>query len=145
MRTSKTLGRWTELVAATGEVYHDLSLQLGVADSEMEILYALWDGEGELPLPELRRRCGLSKQTVHSALSRLAAVGTVCIRPLDGKNKAVGLTAAGWKKAEETAGRVIRMENDIFESWSQADQEAFLALSARYLEGLRTKTGKAGA
>ena len=125
MRTSKTLGRWNELVAATGEVYHDLSLQLGVADSEMEILYALWDGEGELPLPELRRRCGLSKQTVHSALSRLAA--------------------AGWKKAEETAGRVIRMENDIFESWSQADQEAFLALSARYLEGLRTKTGKAGA
>ena len=75
----------------------------------------------------------------------LAAAGTVCLRPLDGKNKAVGLTAAGWKKAEETAGRVIRMENDIFESWSQADQEAFLALSARYLEGLRTKTGNAGA
>ncbi len=72
---SKDINRFNYLLSETDAVYHDMSKRLGLSDSISQILYTICDlGDGCL-LQEICRRCGLSKQTVNSAIRRLESDG----------------------------------------------------------------------
>ena len=128
------------LITQTDEVYHTISLRLGMSDSELMVLYALTDSGGERPLSSLSQQTGLSKQTVNSALRRLEADGSICLRMADGKSKIVCLTESGKALAARTAGWLLSAENDIYAGWPEEDLEAYLRLAEKYLIELREKT-----
>lgn len=127
------------LLAETDAAYHDLAVKFGLADSTMTILYALIDAKGRCPMQSLYRGTGQSKQTIHSALCKLESGGFVSLMPADKKSKIVCLTDAGRRLAGRTAGRVIALENEIYEAWPQEDLERYLALNEKYLNDLRQK------
>lgn len=124
------------------EAYHDISLTLGVPDSAMKILYAVYADGTRLPLREILRRSGMSKQTANSALRKLEAEGVVLLENETGKTKTVRLTAAGRLFARKTAGRLMKLEEDVFSSWSDSDIAAYAAYEERFLMGLKEKGGK---
>lgn len=137
--SSREMRRYNHLLGEMDRVYHEMSLKLGLSDSAMIVLYTICDSGGACLLRDICRRSGLSKQTVNSALRRLEAAGVVYLEPVSARSKSVCLTEAGTALAEKTAGRVIRMENDIFAAWPREDVERYLELTERFLLALRER------
>ena len=59
---TQTLQRYTYLQNEIDEVYHDISLKMGLTDSATMILYTLCSHENSCPLQTICRSTGLSKQ-----------------------------------------------------------------------------------
>lgn len=137
---SPELRQWNRLTAETGAVYHAIARQLGISDSALQILYVLYVSEAPCLLQQLCRLAALPKQTIHSALRKLAEDGMLTISLTDGKSKSVALTPAGQAFADQTAGQVIRLENSVFAALSPEDRTRYLELTSRFLADLRQKS-----
>ena len=136
---SKEIKRYNYLISEIDSAYHELSLKLGLSDSAMRILYAVCDnGEGCL-LQDISYYTGISKQTINSAIRKLESESIVYLEPLNTKAKKVYFTDKGKKLAEDTAYRVLRMEDEIFASWGKEDVQKYLELTEKYLECLKDK------
>ncbi len=133
------LKRFNFLFGETGAAYHEMYLKLGLSDSAISILYAILENGGMRPLQEICHYTGLSKQTINSALRKLEAEGILYLERAGTKSKNVCLTEKGKTLAEQTAGRVITAENEIFASWAQEDVEKYLELTEAYLLALKEK------
>lgn len=139
---SPTLRRFNSLLKETDKVYHEAALALGLSDSAMWVLYVLWEGEGSLPLRQLCGTCGLTKQTVNSALRKLEEAGALYLEPLTPREKRVGLTPVGMTLAAQTVGRVMAAENAVYARWDPEDVGKYLELTERYVRQLREELGK---
>ena len=137
--TSAAMRRYNYLIEEIEGVYHEMALRLGISDGEMMVLYAIWEEGDRRALSEIVRVTGASKQTIHSSVRKLEARGAAILNATDGKRKEVCLTEEGRALAERTAGRVMRAENEVFESWSEEDVEKYLALTERFKMDLRKK------
>ncbi len=136
---SKEMNRFNYLLSETDAVYHDMSRRFGLSDSISRILYTICDlGDGCL-LQEICRRCGLSKQTVNSAIRRLESDGILYLEAAGARNKKACLTDRGKALAEHTAVKIIKAENEIFASWPAEDVARYLELTERYLLEIREK------
>lgn len=139
---SKELKRYNHLIGEINAVYHEMSLKSGLSDSAMNILYTICEHGTKCPLQEICRLSGLSKQTVNSAIRKLESEGIIYLEPLSQKSKTVCLTEDGISLAEQTAGQILRIENDIFASWPREDVENYIKLTEDYLLALRNKADK---
>lgn len=134
---SQVLKRYNYLLSETNAAYHEASTRLGLSDSSMIVLYTICDAGDSRPLREICRSAGISKQTVNSALRRLEADGLIYLENAGGKNKTVCLTEKGQRLAERTARKLMKMENEIFDSWAQEDVDQYLVLTERYLQDFK--------
>ena len=141
---SEQLQYYNLLTSEIDEAYHNASLKLGLSDSAMMILYALCSRENPCPLLEIAKLTGISRQTIHSAIKELEAQGILTLESPGGRRKLVRLTEEGMELAEKTAGRLIKIENEIFDSWTGEELEQYIRLTGRYLEQFREKTGRLG-
>lgn len=128
------------LTSKIDNAYHEAALRFGLSDSAMIVLYAVCCEGESCPLSEIVRGCGLSKQTVNSALRRLEADGIVCLRPSGGRTKQVCLTGQGLALCRNTVSRLIQIENEIFDSWPPEDAALYLDLMQRYLSAFEEKS-----
>lgn len=96
------------------------------------------------PLLEIAKLTGISRQTIHSAIKKLEAQGILTLESPGGRRKLVRLTEEGMELAEKTAGRLIKIENEIFDSWTGEELEQYIRLTGRYPEQFREKTGRLG-
>ena len=136
---SKELKRYNYLLSETDAAYHEAASRLGLPDSSMIVLYTICDCGDPCPLRDICKNAGISKQTVNSALRRLEAEGILYLENGGGKNKTVHLTKKGQKLAEATAGKIMKLENDIFSSWAEEDVNQYLALTERYLHDFKMR------
>lgn len=134
---SREMRRFNYLLGETEAVYHEMALRLGLSDSALKLLYALYEQGGSMALTALCRASGLSKQTVHSALGRLAQEGAVLVEDAEGRTRRVRLTGQGAVLAENTVGRIIRLEDRVLAGWPREDVATYLSLTERYLRDIR--------
>ncbi len=139
---SNKLRRYNNLYSEITAVYHDISVKLGISDSATLILYNICCEGGSLPLGELCRCSGLSKQTIHSSIRKLEQEGVVHLEAIDGKSKRVCLTEQGKRYTEKTILRMMQMEESVYSSWEEADLEKYLELTERFLHSLKEKAGQ---
>ena len=137
---SKELRRFNYLLGETDGVYHDAAVRMGLSDSVMRILYCLCCEGDPCPLRTVVRQSGASKQTINSALRRLEGEGAVRLEPGQGRGKNVCLTEKGRALAERTVLPLMRIEDEIYSSWSREDVRKNLELTERFLAALREKT-----
>ena len=140
--SSEAMRRFNMLFGELDSLYHDLSLKLGVSDSVSMIMYTICSEGDSLPLSDICRNTGLSKQTVNSAIRGLERDGVICLEAVDGRAKRVCLTEKGRAFAEKTVYRIIDMENGIFEEWSEEDVKTCLDLFGRFISSFRDKVNK---
>ena len=133
-----TIERINVLLRETDDAYHDIALHFGISDSVMHILYAICSSGHSCQLSDITST-GISKQTVNSALRKLEAEGIVYLERTGGRKKAVCLTEKGELLADQTVRRVIVMENEIMDGWSEEDRLKYIELNQRYLTDLREK------
>lgn len=139
MHTSKEMHRFTYLIGETDNTYHELALKVGLSDSAMLVLYTLCDMGGECSLQTICSFSGLAKQTVNSALRKLEKEEVVILKQQNGRNKNVKLTDKGIELAENTVAKIMKIENEIMESWTKEEVQQYLSLTERYLNMLKEK------
>lgn len=140
---SPALKRLNCLLSEMDAAYHEAALRQGLNDSTSRIL-ALCELGSPAPLRAVCESTGLSKQTVNSALRKLEAEGILYLEPSGARSKRVCLTEAGLRVADATAGRLIRLENSIFDEWPAEDVQQYLGLMERYLQAFRCKLPELG-
>lgn len=118
--------------------YHEAAFRLGVPDSTMLILYTAYYNGGACLLGDITLS-GASKQTINSALRKLEKEGIVYLESFEGRKKKVCLTEQGMQLAEGTAARLIGIENEIFDSWSDEEINMYIELTKRYLTAFKEK------
>lgn len=131
--------RFNHLSNEIDAAYHEASLKLGFSDSALMILYTICNFGDSCLLSEINKLSGMSRQTINSALRHLEADKIVFLETFDGKKKKVCLTDKGRELAAKTALRLIRIENEIFDSWTQEEQDLYLGLTEKYLKAFREK------
>lgn len=139
MYTSKEMHRFTYLVGETDNTYHELALKVGLSDSAMLILYTLCDMGGTCSLQTKCSYSGLTKQTINSSIRKLESENIIEVRKENGKNKKVILTDKGHEYAKNTVLKIIKIENEIMDSWSKEEVEQYIFQTKKYLGMLRDK------
>lgn len=136
---SDQMKRLNLITSELDAAYHEATLKLGITDSAMIVLYTLCMFDGSCRLGRIIELSGLSKQTINSALRRLEADGTVYLEADGGRRKLVRLTDKGRALAENTALRLMDIENRVFSEWSENELETYIRLLQRFLTSLRQK------
>ena len=124
--------RLNYLTSELDGLYHQASVQIGLADSAMRILYAIYDNGDGCLLNTIYRQSGISKQTVNSALRKLEADGILTLTETDGRKKAVHLTEAGSALASDTVVKLIEIENRILSGWGAHKSAAYIDDTREY-------------
>ncbi len=119
--------------------YHDAALKLGLTDSAMRILYIICNVGEDCLLSDITHMSGISKQTINSALRKLEADGVVYLEAVNGRQKKVCLTDKGNLLVQNTTFRLIKFENEIFDSWSEEERELYTELTDRFLTAFKEK------
>lgn len=127
---------YVELTGMIESVYHEAALKLNLTDSEMDVLYVLCAHEPGCYQSILCKETGRTKSTINSTVKKMEREGIVYLTPGEGRNTCVFLTEQGKQLMEHTVYKIIDMENEIYESWTQEEQQLFLQLNRDYVEKL---------
>lgn len=106
---TKCVGLINRFNEAITEVYHEFARRKGLSDSAFNVLYALYEKDGQRQL-ELCKTSLMPKQTLASALKRLAEQDVVRIESESRRISRVFLTEKGKQQAEEIVGPLIQAE-----------------------------------
>lgn len=128
-----TLERFNLLMSEMDAAYHDAALKMGISDSAMVVLYTVCSMNGDCLLNDIVRMSGVSKQTINSALRKLEAEGILYLELSGARRKRVRLTKKGQALAKRTVLRLMEIEKDIFQSWSEKERKLYMELTQRYL------------
>ena len=120
-------------------VFHDMSVQLGLSDSVSLILYTICNFGDSCLLSDIVCMTGLPKQTINSALRKLEREGILRLETVEKRRKRVCLTENGKELADRTAGKMIRMEEEILASWTEEERSLYSGLTQKYLDQLKEK------
>ena len=139
---NRTLTQFNLIHSAIGAAYHDAALKMGLSNSEMDILYiTCCEGNG-INQSIIYKQTETTKSTVNSALHKMQSKGLLELKSGEGRNVKVFLTTAGEELMNKTAKSLIEKESEIFDSWTQADCETFIALNQKYLDGIKKKVSE---
>lgn len=141
---SPALKRLNCLLSEMDAAYHEAALRQGRMTARAASSMPLCELGSPASLRAVCESTGLSKQTVNSALRKLEAEGILYLEPSGARSKRVCLTEAGLRVADATAGRLIRLENSIFDEWPAEDVQQYLGLMERYLQAFRCKLPELG-
>lgn len=143
---SEKVKRYNYLLGEIEATYHEMAAKFGLSDSEMNILYALCQYGGFCELSDITELTGIRKQTLTSALHKLERNEMIQVdRSIrNGKKKNVCLTDSGKTFVKYSVSRIIEIENEIFDSWSEEDVEMYMKFTMRYLKSLKEKSKNLG-
>lgn len=127
------------MVNEINSVYHEMSVKLGVSDSEFMILYILNENSLECNQSEIYKNSGISRKTINSALQKMRAAGYLTISQADGRNTLVSITDKGKVLIKEVVEPIVKAENDMYDSWSEEEIEIYHNLTHKYLIEIKEK------
>jgi len=135
-RSETMIRRFNVINDEITSLYHQASLKLGFADSEMVILYLLCD-YGMISQRRIIEITGMSKQTVSSSISRMENAGWLLRGTKNGHRREITLTESGENLIRNVLRPFIEQEESIFSDWTEDEKEIFLKLNRRYRDKLR--------
>lgn len=123
---------YNQISNETNSIYHALCQKIGMADSDLLILYVLCETENSVTQKDLAQFTALPKQTVNSCIRKFERQGILKLENLDGKSKSVVLTKKGQKFVKEKVMPVTELEDKIFSSWTESELQTFIGFYERY-------------
>ncbi len=139
MQPKNELRKLNYMVSEMGGLYHEAAVKAGVSDSVHSILYVLCAENYRCLQSEIYKQAGISRQTINSAIRRLEQDGIIYLEKGNGRNTVVCLTEEGIEFAKDKVEPIYKIENEIFDEWDPKDVEAYLNLTAKYRDALRSK------
>lgn len=138
-KVGEMMRRFNYLSNEIDSAYHDAALKFDLSDSALLILYTICNNGEECLLSDITQLSGISKQTINSAVRRLEEDDVVYLETLGKRRKKICLTDKGRVLVKDTVFKIIKIENEIFDSWTEKEQKLYIGLTQRYLYALREK------
>ncbi len=127
---------YNQTINVIDSLYHEAAVTLGLSDCELEILYLLCEEGSGCNQSVFYKQTGLSRSTVNSAIRKMEQKGLLYLEAGTGRNTRVVLTEQGETYLSETAGKIVEIENRIYDTWTQEELDLYLALNERFAEQL---------
>lgn len=131
-----------ELFGKTDIAYHEASKKLGLSDSYFNILYVLYEMGDGLSQKEICDITGLSKTTVNTSIKKMEAEALLKLKAIDGKKFGLYLSPKGKKLQEKTVIEIVKIENEIYDSWTKEERELMERLNEDFLVKFKEKVKK---
>ena len=139
LRLAQKQNEFNRLNKAISELYHDISLQIGISDSVFDIFYAIIALGNGCCQKDICNYAFTSKQTIHSAIHKLEKEGFLSLKSGKGREMHIFLTPKGEQFMEENIAPVIVMENQTCAQMDAKELDTLLLLTKKYLECLRAQ------
>lgn len=136
--------RLNEIINEINGLYHDLSVKLGLSDSESMIFYQLYDNPDSLTQSDIAKATGMSKQTLHSAIRKLEDEGILTLKMQNRKSKTIVVTEYGKEYIRNRILPLVEIEEQILGSWTKSDVQAFLGLQEQFCIQMKKKVDSYG-
>lgn len=131
--------RYNYVMNEIDSIYHDAAVRMGISDSAQNILYAICENGDHCLQSEIYKQYGMSRQTVNSAIRKLEKDGVVYLKQGQGRNTIVCLTDTGKTVADQKARPIMKIENEIFNEWTEEESRLYQELTERYRDSLKEK------
>ncbi len=142
IRQIREVREYSRLCQETEQIYHMISIKMGLSDSSSKILYSMVElGDGCLQT-DISKWYSCSKQTISSSVKILEKKGLLWLEPGKGRDMHLHLTEEGKKLVEKTIYPMIDMENSVFFSQSSEENQEFLRLMRKYVKSLKEQGEK---
>ncbi len=138
-KVGEVMKRFNYLSNEIENAYHEAALKCGLSDSAMIILYTICNNGEECLLSDVTQLSGISKQTINSSIRRLEEDDVVYLETLGRRKKKICLTDKGRVLVNDTVFKIIRIENEIFDSWTTEEQKLYIELTQRYLSDFKER------
>lgn len=115
-------------------LYHDISMKLGLSDSESMVMYMLYDTKEPLTQSGIVKATGLSKQTLNSAIRKLEKEEIILLEKLNEKSKKIVMTDKGRIIIAQKIKPLVDMEDRVLDSWTEEDRLKYLELIEKFKE-----------
>lgn len=135
---------FNRLTKAVSELYHDISIRIGISDSVFDIFYAITALGDGCCQKDICDYAFTSKQTIHSAIHRLDKEGFIYLKSGKGREMHIFLTPKGELFMEEKIAPVIAMENQVCSRMKPEEIDTLLALTGKYYDCLRSQSLQKG-
>lgn len=135
---SRRLMEYNSMIKEHEDLYRQIARRFGLSECAFWILYSLREAGTSLTQSELCYALSQPKQTIHSALKKMEEQKFIeLLSGQDRRRKQIQLTPEGEHLAQETVDKVIVLENQTFDTFSEEEQEQFLHLLHKYTDNLK--------
>ncbi len=140
-KQGQELREFNRLYKKLEELYHSLSLRLGMSDSIFAILYTICELGDGCSQKEICEQLSASKQTINSAIRKLENQGILCLRRGErGRELHIHLTERGRREVSEKIFPVMEAEDRAFIRMPEQERAEFLRLSRMYVDAMIRET-----
>ena len=136
-RNSESARTYAYLSAEITSLYHEAAVKMGISDTVLNVLYVLWEKEGQCLQSDIFRLTGISRQTINSAIRKLERDGIVYLQRGEGRNTLVCLTEKGRDFSSKKMLPLFQMEDKIWDTWTADAQEAYILFTQTYRDLLK--------
>ena len=125
-------------------VYHGVAGKFALSDTDLWVLYKVYDADDTVTQQELCRQGCFAKQTVNSSIARLSKNGYVSLEVIPGtrNHKKILLTAAGTELTQRTIIPLMEAEARAYGTLTREELDAYLSMTVRLIAALREETEK---
>lgn len=125
-------------------LYYQAGSKADLSNSAFDILYVLASYGDGCSQKELCERCWTGKQTVNSAVKKMASQGFLVLEPGHGREKLIWLTESGKALIEKKMRPFLDAEQASYDVLSEQEKECLLGLLTRMRDGLRSSLASSG-
>lgn len=137
-KTSRHLLEYNGIFRENDELYREIAKAMGLPDGAFWLLYILREKGEAVTQSEICSTIYMPKQTVNSALKKLACGGYLVLNEeKNRRSKQIRLTEQGVRLAEATVDKVFAAEERALAGLTEEETERFLYLFRRYTELLK--------
>lgn len=142
---SKKLEAVNQVWEMIDDIYGQYAGSFGITDTELWILYALNEHDGEYLQSDICRDWYYSLQTIHTTIKNMEKKGMIELICQAGnkKNKYIHLTVAGKKLIDNIMAPLVAAEEEAFGILTAEEQDILLPLLQKYANALNTTIGRA--
>ncbi len=122
--------KYSEISNRYNALYHNVATHFGFSDCRFKVLYSLYINQSAVTQNKLAEDFCLSKQTVNSAVMKLADTGLVKLSKGKGakNSKSVTLTSKGIEVCKRSIDSLIKAENNAISKIDDEKLQKFLEL-----------------
>ncbi len=133
----KVLSEYNYLNQKISHLYSKYASKHKISESTLNILYSLYVNDFNITQSDISKEWGLPLQTVNTCLKSLEKEGYLLLLKDDRRRKNITLTIKGEQLMGEIIMPLIEIENQVFQTYTESEQEQLILLTKKQLENLQ--------
>lgn len=142
--TVKKFKKVNQVCEMIDDIYYQYAASFGITDTELYILYALNEHNGEYLQSDICKEWSCSLQTIHTTIKNMEKKGVIELICRNGnkKNKYIHLTDFGKQLIDRITLPLVKAEQEAFEALTSEEQDLLIPILQKYADALSASVEK---